>query len=339
MTAEKKSRPGWWIYNPETEGRAYPPQLETTPPWLAETKRENCQGTDQDDSPASFRNFYLDPDWGPDKKALDLINAALYLRKPMLIKGNPGVGKSSLAYSLAYKLKLGPVLRWNITSQTSIRDGLYKYDAIGYATDTWTGNSAIDGKPKPIFHLKALGAAIVNPNPWPVVLLIDEIDKSDMDLPNDLLHVLDEGRFRIDEWMGKGIVRDLSNQNIETDDKDSGWIKYKRFPIIIMTTNEERPLPAPFLRRCITIHFENPTEQKLITIVQKHFYKEAEAGNLQEEKIKAFVKDFIGRSQSLSTDALLGRIQLYLSGVDAKSDGLESLLAAYYASLHTENGK
>lgn len=139
-----------------------------------------------------------------DAEALELINAALYLRRPLLVTGEPGSGKSTLAHSVAYELGLGRVLQWPIVSRTELKDGLYTYDAIGRLQDAQlaergTGRGSDDiGR---YIRLGPLGTALL-PAERPRVLLIDELDKSDIDLPNDLLNVVEEGSSPFPNWSG-----------------------------------------------------------------------------------------------------------------------------------------
>jgi MoxR-like ATPase len=156
-----------------------------------------------------------------DQDVADAVNAALVLRRPLLVTGKPGTGKSSLAYAVAHQLKLGKVLVWPITSRSTLQQGLYAYDAVArLQAAALAYYQKAEEKPPPArgaapkinrppqdpegadvgryIRLGPLGTALL-PGKWPRVLLIDEIDKSDVDLPNDLLHVFEEGSFPIPE--------------------------------------------------------------------------------------------------------------------------------------------
>ncbi|MYT22400.1 AAA family ATPase, partial [Streptomyces sp. SID7760] len=158
----------------------------------------------------------------PEPEELEAINAALYLRRPLLVTGYPGTGKSTLAHAVAHELKLGRVLRWPVVSRTVLQEGLYRYDAIARLQDVQIAASGGPrwgppaGPPGPApgagpgpaappvpgigkyIRLGPLGTALL-PTERPRVLLIDELDKSDIDLPNDLLNVLEEGEFALPE--------------------------------------------------------------------------------------------------------------------------------------------
>src|SRR5688572_7168748 len=113
----------------------------------------------------------------------EAVNAALYLRRPLLLTGKPGTGKSTAVYAVARELRMGPVLRWSITSRSTLRDGLYQYDALGRLNDRTPADADESEAIGKYVELGPLGTALY-PTSWPRALLIDEIDKSDLDLPN-----------------------------------------------------------------------------------------------------------------------------------------------------------
>jgi len=166
-------------------------RLPDPPPWRTFEQRDHYWKS------ASYR---------PGTDEIAAVNAALYLRRPLLVTGQPGSGKSTLAYAVASELKLGELLHWPVNSRTKLTDGLYHYDAIARLRDANLAQAR--GKANTYAEdigyyltLGPLGTALL-PVPKeanPRVLLIDEIDKSDMDFPNDLLHVFEEGEFNIPE--------------------------------------------------------------------------------------------------------------------------------------------
>ncbi|MDX8031681.1 hypothetical protein SK803_15760 [Lentzea sp. BCCO 10_0856] len=203
-----------------------------------------------------------------------MVNAAIYLRRPLLVTGDPGTRKSSLAYLISRELGLGPTLRWPITSRTVLKDGLYLYDAIGRVQaaanlDAGEGESGVGD----YVHLGPLGTALL-PCDLPRVLLIDELDKGDIDLPNDLLNVFEEGEYDI-----LGLVRLARKQAdppVFTADRGgsavvrNGAVRCRQFPIVIITSNGEREFPPAFLRRCLRLHFEAPDFDQLGGMVAAH---------------------------------------------------------------------
>jgi MoxR-like ATPase len=235
------------------------------------------------------------------------VNAALYLRRPLLVTGKPGVGKSSLAYAVAYQLRMGPVLKWPITSRATVKSGLYDYDAVGRLQDD---EKAELGQ---YFRLGPLGTALY-PTSWPRVLLIDEIDKGDLDLPNDLLNVLEDGVFEIPE-LARAKQVDTAVKTHGSDELATikrGVVKCQQFPFIVMTSNGEREFPAPFLRRCIRITIPQPLFPELKEIVLAHIRANVAAappGSL-DRMINEFLR--LRETQDLATDQLLNAAFLVL---------------------------
>ena len=255
-----------------------------------------------------------------------LVNAALYLRRPLLITGKPGIGKTSLAYAVAHELKMGEVLSWSITTRTTLKDGLYNYDAIARLQDSQQNQSPNPSSEQQREQLEKIGRYIrlgplgtallpvVNAQK-PRILLIDEIDKSDIDLPNDLLHVFEEGRYRIpelerlQELCPKVSVSTAYESQEASFEIENGLVQSNAFPFVILTSNGERDFPPAFLRRCIRLNMEKPDGKMLAEIVQQHL---DEAGVSQEaaDSIEAFLKQRDDKGEEIATDQLLNAIYL-----------------------------
>jgi MoxR-like ATPase len=253
---------------------------------------------------------------GP-RDELELINAALYLRRPLLITGDPGTGKSTLAHSLAYELGLGRVLQWPIVSRSSLRDGLYQYDAIGRLQDSQLAGRTDTGIGR-YLRLGPLGTALL-PAERPRVLLIDELDKGDIDLPNDLLNVLEEGEFSIPELVRSHQEDGGRTVTVLTDDGTAatvaeGRVRCRAFPVVVMTSNDERDFPAPLLRRCIHLDMRTPGADRLAAMVQAHF------GNLSADENEDMIQRFLSASPGglRAADQLLNAI--YLTQHSAQED-------------------
>lgn len=181
------------------------------------------------------------------KELLASVNVAIALQKPLLIKGEPGTGKTMLAQAVAQSLGKKLIV-WNIKSTTKAQEGLYVYDTIQRLYDGQFGEEGVDDIARYI-KLGKLGEAFDSDEQ--VILLIDEIDKADLEFPNDLLWELDQMEFYIHET--------------------KRTVKAKHRPIVIITSNAEKELPDAFLRRCIFHYIEFPNEELMEEIVRTHY--------------------------------------------------------------------
>ncbi len=321
----------WLIFkgDKKIDEDAYKRLDNTRPPWRMfgknKEERDRSRG----------KSFFLDPKYDEDKKTISLINAALYLRRPLLVTGKTGIGKSSLAYAVAYELGLGEILTWPISSHSTLKEGLYEYDPIGRMREntkpiqpsTKSAKNDVGTDRGKFFTLRALGTALANKDKKPRVLLIDELDKSDMDLPNNLLHVLEEGEFMIDELARssleeKGGKDDFVFQ-MGSDERlpiKNGKVNCHTFPFVVITSNKEREFPKPFLRRCIRLDLDPPKEEKLTEIVRRQFQEYGD--KLESAEIRDLIRDFYLKREGsqgksgieLANDQLLNAIYLYLNG-------------------------
>lgn len=219
-------------------------------------------------------------------------NIAIAMKKPLLVKGEPGTGKTALAEAIAKSLNK-PLIIWSIKSTTKAQDGLYQYDVVRRLYDSELGNEGVEDI-KRYIKMGKIGEAFTSDEQC--VLLIDEIDKADLEFPNDLLWELDRMEFYIPE----------------TDET----IKAKHPPIVIITSNAEKELPDAFLRRCAFHYIEFPDKDMMKDIVLTH-YPDIEE-KLMEQVLDAFfyIREYYDLKKKPSTSELLDWISaLSLSGL------------------------
>ena len=227
------------------------------------------------------------------------VNAALTLQRPLLIKGEPGTGKTMLAEEVARGLGI-PLLQWHIKSTTKAQQGLYEYDAVSRLRDSQLGDERV----------KNIDNYIVRGVLWqaftadePVVLLIDEIDKADIEFPNDLLRELDRMEFYVYE------TREM--------------VKAVHRPLVIITSNNEKELPDAFLRRCFFHYIKFPDKETMQQIVDVHFPKLKQDLLVQALNVFFEVRDVPGLKKKPSTSELLDWLKLLLAE-DIPAEALRS---------------
>ncbi|MEV0676148.1 MoxR family ATPase [Actinosynnema sp. NPDC050436] len=275
----------------------------------------------------------------PNPREVDMVNAAIHLRRPLLVTGEPGTGKSTLSYVIARELGLGPVLRWPVTSRTRLADGLYHYDAIGRVQATAAGDRDAAGETDigRYLHLGPLGTALL-PYDLPRVLLIDELDKGDIDLPNDLLNVFEEGEYEIPELARMSgsrpevVVRTADHGG--TAAVTEGVVRCREFPVVIITSNGEREFPPAFLRRCLRLHVDPPDFARLGRMVAAHF------GSPDKVELDALIGRFLEHGRQvggLAADQLLNAVhlsvQLATSGAYRADHDWDELLRSIWHPL------
>ena len=221
---------------------------------------------------------------------MNAVNIAVTLQKPLLIKGEPGTGKTMLAQAVAEALGKKLII-WNVKSTTKAQDGLYVYDVVQRLYDSQFGNAGVDDIAKYI-KLGKRGEAFSSEEQ--VVLLIDEVDKADLEFPNDLLWELDQMEFYIPETK-------------ET-------VKAKQRPIVIITSNAEKELPDAFLRRCVFHYIEFPDQEQMEDILRVHFDKLDE--RLVQQALAAFywVRELRGIEKKPSTSELVDWLRAMVAG-------------------------
>lgn len=246
-------------------------------------------------SQKSFEQFKGSKDYVISDALKNAVNVSIVLQRPLLVRGEPGTGKTLLSHSIASSLNR-ELIRWNIKSTTKAAEGLYIYDTVQRLNDSRFGGKDVSDI-KQYIKLGKLGQAFTAGEQC--VLLIDEIDKADMEFPNDLLNELDEMSFHIPE----------TNETIKAEQR----------PVVIITSNNEKELPDAFLRRCIFHYIDFPEPHLMEEIVKVHFPNIK--NNLLKDALETFytlrkIDDF---RKKPSTSELIDWIQaLMASGLDGK---------------------
>ncbi len=227
------------------------------------------------------------------------VNAAVILERPLLIKGEPGTGKTVLAQEVAHSLGM-PLIEWHVKSTTTAQQGLYEYDAVRRLRDSQLGDERVRDIKNYIQRGKLWESFKADERP---VLLLDEIDKADIEFPNDLLLELDRMEFYVYE------TRSI--------------VKAEKRPVVIITSNNEKELPDAFLRRCFFHYIAFPERETMIKIIDVH-YPNIQA-ELVREALNLFydVRDVPGMKKRPSTSELLDWIKL-LMAEDIPADVLRS---------------
>ncbi len=217
------------------------------------------------------------------------VNAAITLEKPLLIKGEPGTGKTMLAEQLAQALDTD-LLQWHIKSTTKAQQGLYEYDAVSRLRDSQLGDERVKDINNYIIKGKLWQSFVADKRP---VLLIDEIDKADIEFPNDLLLELDKMEFFVYETQEQVVA--------------------KQRPVVIITSNNEKELPDAFLRRCFFHYIEFPEHHEMEQIVKVHYPNIKK--DLLDQALKSFfqIRDVGGLKKRPSTSELIDWLKLLLA--------------------------
>lgn len=310
--------PKWWIYRGTGHDA---PAGKWDSRWPKAPPARRSRGVSDRDAP-EFDSVEAERRLGctsfsgyRDRDLLNRINIAIALARPLLVMGNPGVGKSTIAYAIAHELGLGRVLRWSLTSTDVLRSGLYEYDMVGHVQASRAGQDWPAGD---FVRLGPVGTAFLGYR-RPRVLLLDGIDQAEFDFAFHLLALIEDGRFEIPE-----LVRDTTAETVVyTADPGvraavvDGTVQCDAFPLVIATSGVEHELPAAFRRRCVEVWLREQTVEELRIIVDAHFPEQQHP--FVDELVYLFA-EHRGHNNAAGVEQLLQAVHLFSVCADMALD-------------------
>jgi MoxR-like ATPase len=269
----------WGLYRGTGLPGATPEEWPQAPAWRSFGGGPELPPPPVDDpcAPAALGTIRQPLPAPPDEVAR--VNVALHLRRPLLVTGEPGTGKSSLAYRISGELGLGRVLRWPITSLSTLREGLYDGPYEGHDVGEYGGG----------VRLGPLGTAFL-PYRTPRVLLIDRLDRAEIGLPEDLCTVLTAGGFALPGAGSTGLRVSSHDDPSAAVPLPDGAVRCRAFPVVVITTTGERDLPSDLVRRCVTLRSQRPGPDLLRAIAANRFPTEPGRPGPAPDAVDAFVE-------------------------------------------------
>ncbi|SNQ51134.1 conserved hypothetical protein [Frankia canadensis] len=320
--------PAWWLVHGTGQPRAEAVQWPPAPPSRRFTAAPNDLSTPAEEDERAARRR---ADLGAallDRGQLPAINAGIALRRPLVVVGPAGSGRRELAYLIARELGLGRVLRWSVNGRTLLRDGVFDDDQAGFVHALFRppAGEVADGS----LRLGPLATALLARR-RPRVLLVEGLDRADVDLPDDLVEVIDGGRIRVPGLLAAAMSAQGA-ADVATDDPggvttlDSNVVQCAEFPIIVISVLDDRELPTALRRRCVRVRSAAPSAQTLRRLLEGRFGPDPRFADL--------VDRFVARRSAgagLVVDQLVDLAQLALTGALDGDGGLEVIDAVWAA--------